>query len=79
MATGTADVAMIIAGELAKLEGLGTAEGTVYPEVVGIDPSARMLEVRPLQSCVYPARGLADQPPGNGSVFDGDVVALYPP
>ncbi|CAM9809382.1 unnamed protein product [Pylaiella littoralis] len=50
MATGTADVAMIIAGELAKLEGLGTAEGTVYPEVVGIDPSARMLEVRPCRA-----------------------------
>lgn len=45
MATGTADVAIMISGELAKLESRGTAQGTVYPEVVGIDPSARMLEV----------------------------------
>lgn len=45
MATGTADVAIMISGELAKLESRGTAPGTVYPEVVGIDPSARMLEV----------------------------------
>lgn len=50
MATGTADVAIMISGELAKLEAAsgvkGMAPGTVYAGVVGIDPSARMLEVR---------------------------------
>ncbi len=51
MATGTADVAIMISRELAKLEeeapgGQGTVPGTIYPGVVGIDPSARMLEVR---------------------------------
>lgn len=51
MATGTADVAIMISGELAKLEEAassadqGEASGSVYPGVVGIDPSARMLEV----------------------------------
>ncbi|CBN73982.1 Ubiquinone/menaquinone biosynthesis methyltransferase ubiE, putative [Ectocarpus siliculosus] len=47
MATGTADVAIMISEELAKLEGApeGTIPGTVEPEVIGIDPSARMLEV----------------------------------
>lgn len=56
MATGTADVAIMISGELAKLEeeassadqgeeASGAVSGTVYPGVVGIDPSARMLEV----------------------------------
>ncbi|CAM9486623.1 unnamed protein product [Ectocarpus fasciculatus] len=49
MATGTADVAIMVSGELAKLEGAPgdreTIPGTVEPEVVGIDPSARMLEV----------------------------------
>lgn len=57
MATGTADVAIMISRELARLEEEeeapggqgtvpGTVPGTVYPGVVGIDPSARMLEVR---------------------------------
>lgn len=51
MATGTADVAIMISGELAKLEEAASsadqreASGSVYPGVVGIDPSARMLEV----------------------------------
>lgn len=50
MATGTADVAIMISGELAKLERAASEEQgkgpeTVYPGVVGIDPSARMLEV----------------------------------
>lgn len=50
MATGTADVAIMVSAELAKLEGApgdrGTIPGTVESEVIGIDPSARMLEVR---------------------------------
>eukprot|EP00903_Cladosiphon_okamuranus_P020915 g19207.t1 len=50
MATGTADVAIMISGELAKLEEAdsgdqGKSPGAVFPGVVGIDPSARMLEV----------------------------------
>ncbi|CAM9383295.1 unnamed protein product [Hapterophycus canaliculatus] len=49
MATGTADVAIMISGELAKLEDAGgdrgSLPGKVYSEVVGIDPSANMLEV----------------------------------
>eukprot|EP00752_Nemacystus_decipiens_P009755 g8712.t1 len=51
MATGTADVAIMISRELAKLEGAassadqGEESGKNYPGVVGIDPSARMLEV----------------------------------
>lgn len=50
MATGTADVAIMISGELAKLEEAasgdqGKAPETLSPGVVGIDPSARMLEV----------------------------------
>ncbi|CAM9225519.1 unnamed protein product [Scytosiphon promiscuus] len=46
MATGTADVAIMISGELAKLEeAVAEGEALVYSEVVGIDPSANMLEV----------------------------------
>lgn len=47
MATGTADVAIMIARELAKLEtpDSGTVPGTVARVVVGIDPSANMLDV----------------------------------
>ena len=54
MATGTADVAIMISGELNKLEEAEAASdnrrgasttNTLYPGVVGIDPSARMLEV----------------------------------
>lgn len=49
MATGTADVAIMISGELAELEEAVGDRGTgnVYSEVVGIDPSANMLQVRP--------------------------------
>lgn len=49
MATGTADVAIMISEDLAKLEKREMAPGTVYPEVVGIDPSTRMLEVGPVR------------------------------
>lgn len=48
MATGTADVAIMISQELAKLESRGgdTMPGAGTPAVVGIDPSANMLNVR---------------------------------
>lgn len=43
MATGTADVAILISQELAKLETLDS--GTAPHAVVGIDPSTKMLDV----------------------------------
>ena len=47
MATGTADVAIMISQELAKLESRGgdITPGADTPAVVGIDPSANMLDV----------------------------------
>lgn len=50
LATGTADVAILIARELTALEDSedpGTAaQGTASRVVVGIDPSPKMLDVR---------------------------------
>lgn len=50
LATGTADVAILIAKELTTLEGFGdpgtAAHETGSRPVVGIDPSANMLDVR---------------------------------
>lgn len=50
MATGTADVAILISQELAKLESRGgdTMPGSDVPAVIGIDPSANMLDVSTL-------------------------------
>lgn len=57
MATGTADVAIMISEELARLQAAaeGTVPGTVQHAVVGIDPSAEMLNVsRPRRSASGP-------------------------
>ena len=58
MATGTADVAIMISQELAELESRSEdlTPGADTPAVVGIDPSANMLDVRNrLFSCTFVA------------------------
>lgn len=46
MATGTADVAIMISKEIVKLEAAKPApSGSTPSTIVGIDPSAKMLEV----------------------------------